>query len=132
MRIRDIRQTGFYARAAGGGAAEQPAAVDNHTRQFHALHVVGIAPAFLTELVQFVFIPMTATTDGNAGLIHPDILFGEDDGWRLLCDGTESSFGPHTFLMKLMELAGYSKDEARRIARETLIESLDRQIYGSA
>ena len=32
--------------------------------------------------------------------------------------------------MKLMQLAGYSEDEARQIARDRLVDSLDQQIYG--
>ena len=132
MRIRDIRQTGFYALPGPTTVDERHAGKDNRRQQFTSLHVVGVAPMFLTELVRFVFIPITETVNGDAKLIEPDTLFRDDDGWRLLCDGTEPNFGPHTFLMKLMELAGYSKDDAHRIARDTLVEDLDRRIYGPA
>lgn len=132
MRIRDIRQTGFYALPGPTSVDERVPAGNNRRQQFTSLHVIGIAPMFITELVRFVFIPITGTVNGDAKLIPPNTLFGDDDGWRLLCDGTEPDFGPHTFLMKLMQLAGYSEDEARRIARDTLVQDLDRRIYGSA
>ncbi|MCY4122375.1 MAG: hypothetical protein OXG72_15805 [Acidobacteria bacterium] len=132
MRIRDIRQSGFYALPGTTTVNEGPPGGSSVARQFNALHVIGVTPMFVTELVRFVFVPITETIGGDVKLIEPDTLFGEDDGWELLCDGGEPDLGPHTFLMKLMELAGYSEDEARRIARDTLVENLDRQIYGSA
>ena len=133
MRIRNIRQTGFYARRETAKGDEQVPIWKNVTPQFHSLHVIGVAPMFVTELVRFISIPITETVDGDAKLIDPDTLFSDDDGWRLLCDGSEPNFGPHTFLMRLLtEMAGYSENEARRIARNTLVENLDRQIYGSA
>ena len=132
MRIRDISQAGFYARPGTTSAGGRPPAGKNRELQFHLLPVMSIAPMFITELARFVFIPITETEDGGFKVIDPDVLFDDDDGWRFLCDGSEPDFGPHTFLMKLIQLGGYSEDDARRIARDTLVESLDRQIYGPA
>ena len=129
MRIRDIRQGGFYALPGTTRVNEGLPGGNSLTRQFSALHVIGVAPMFVTELVRFVFAPITETIGGNAKLIDADTLFGEDDGWELLCDGSEPDFGPDTFLTKLMELAGYSEDEARRIARDTLLQGRDGQIH---
>ena len=132
MRIRDISQAGFYARPAATSAGGRPPPGKSRELQFHLLPVMSIAPMFITELARFVLIPITETEDGGLEMIDPDVLFDDDDGWRFLCDGCEPDFGPHTFLMKLFELGGYSEDDARRIARDTLVESLDRQIYGAA
>ncbi len=132
MRIRDISQAGFYARPATTSASGRLPARKNHELKFHAVHVISVAPMFITELTQFVLIPITETEDGGFEVIDPDVLFDDDDGWRFLCDGSEPDFGPHTFLMKLIQLSGYSEDDARRIACDTLVESLDRQIYGAA
>ena len=132
MRIRDISQAGFYARPGATSAGGRLPARKNRELQFHAVHVISVAPMFITELTRFVLIPITETEDGGFEVIDPDVLFDDDDGWRFLCDGSEPDFGPHTFLTKLIELGGYSADEARRIARDTLVESLDRQIYGPA
>ncbi len=132
MRIRDIDSDGFYARIATDEANLDLPAGCNPKLTFKALHIAGICPMFIPALARFAFIPMTATDDGGLDLIDPDVLFGAEDDWRLLCDGSEPDFGPHTMLMKLLELGGYSNGDARRIARNTLVRLLDREIYGSA
>ena len=132
MRIRDIDSDGFYARIATEEANVGLRTDCNRKLTFQALHIAGICPMFIPALARFAFVPMTATDDGGLELMDPDVLFGAADDWRLLCDGSEPDFGPHTMLMKLLELGGYSSGDARRIARNTLVQSLDRQIYGSA
>ena len=132
MRIRDFHADGFYARIATDEANLGLRADCKRKLTFQALHIAGICPIFIPALARFAFVPMTATDDGGIELIDPDVLFGGDDDWRLLCDGSEPNFGPHTMLMKLLELGGYSNSDARRIARNTLVQTLDRQIYGSA
>lgn len=128
MRIRDITAPGYYAR--------RPRVNENTKADgrfvLHAIHMIGIMPVFIVGLARFCFVPLMDAGDGYARIPEPDVLFEDDDDWSFLCDGSEPDFGPHTFLMKLMQLAGYDEDEARRIARDRLVESLDRQIYGSA
>ena len=126
MRIRDITTPGYYARRPR---------TDKGTRTdekfvLHAIHMVGIVPTFIIALARFCFVPLLQDGDGEPRIPDPDMLFGENEDWTFLCDGSEPDFGPHTFLMKLMQLAGYSEDEARQIARDRLVESLDEQIYG--
>ena len=132
MRIRDIKTDGFYARIATDDGNLGTRTDRGRTLTFKTLQIGGICPMFIPALARFAFVPMTATDDGGIELIDPDVLFGGDDDWRLLCDGSEPNFGPHTMLMKLLELGGYSNSDARRIARNTLMQTLDRQIYGSA
>lgn len=128
MRIRDITAPGYYARRPRTDE-------DTKTRGrfvLHAVHMIGIMPVFIVGLARFCFVPLMDAGDGHPRIPEPDVLFEDDDDWSFLCDGSEPDFGSHTFLMKLMQLAGYNEDEARRIARDRLVESLDRQIYGSA
>ena len=132
MRIRDIASDGVYARIATDEANVGLRADRGRQLTFRALHVAGVCPMFIPALAGFAFVPMTATDDGGFELIDPDVLFGDDNDWRLLCDESEPDFGPHTMLMRLLELGGYSNADARRIARDTLVQTLDRQIYGSA
>ena len=132
MRIRDMETDGFYARIASDQANLGLRTDRGRKLTFQALQVAGVCPMFIPALARFAFVPMTATDDGGIELIDPDVLFGGDDDWCLLCDGSEPDFGPHTMLMRLLELGGYSNGDARRIARDTLVQTLDRQIYGSA
>ena len=128
MRIRDITTPGYYARRP---AADKNARSDGKS-VLHAIHMIGIMPVFIVGIARFCFVPLMNSGSGDPRIPDPDVLFGDDDDWSFLCDGFEPDFGPHTFLMKLMQLAGYDEDEARQIARDHLVESLDQQIYGSA
>ena len=132
MRIRDIQQTGFYGRPAATNADGRPPGSRKHDLTLHALHVIGIAPMFILQLVRFVFIPMMESPNGGCELIDSAALFDDNDEWRFLCDGSEPDFGPHTVLMKLLQAGGYGEDDARRIARDALVEALDRQIREAA
>ena len=128
MRIKDITTPGYYARRPG---TDKDARTDGKC-VLHAIHMVGIVPTFIIALARFCFVPLLQDGDGEPRIPDPDMLFGENEDWTFLCDGSEPDFGPHTFLMKLMQLAGYGENEARQIARDRLVESLDQQIYGSA
>ena len=86
----------------------------------------------VTELARLWFLPLIEGRNGDVEMMTPELFFSKEDDWRFLCDGSEADFGPHTFLMKLMQLAGYGEDDARQIARDHLVQNLDRQIYGSA
>ena len=58
MRIRDIRQSGFYALPGTTTVNEGPPGGSSVARQFNALHVIGVTPMFVTELIRFVFVPI--------------------------------------------------------------------------
>ena len=128
MRIRDITAPGYYARRR---RTDENSKADERF-VLHAVHMIGIMPMFIVGLARFCFVPLMEAADRQPRIPEPEILFEEDDDWRFLCDGSEPDFGPHTFLMKLMQLAGYNEDDARRIARDRLVESLDQQIYDCA
>lgn len=127
MRVRDITAPGYYARRP---RADEATRADGKF-VLHSIHMTGIMPVFIVGLARFCFVPLMDAGDGHPRVPGPDLLFEENDDWRFLCDGSEPDFGPHTFLMKLMQLAGYDEDEARHIARDRLVQSLDQQIYGS-
>ena len=132
MRIRDIQQTGYYGRRTAERDDADPNGQAELDLAIQAVHVIGILPMFVLPLARHCAVPLIEDANRDAGIMPPSVLFGQENDWRFLCDGSEPDFGPHTFLMKIIQLAGYGEDDARRIARDHLVQDLDRRIYGSA
>lgn len=132
MRIRDFDKTGYYARKTDEQPPTEPGQQPKTAVAFHSVHIVGIAPIFMPELTGFVYLPLADDNNGGVDLLAPNVLLGNEDDWQFLCDASEPDFGPHTVLMKLIQLSGRDEADARTIARDMLVKTLDRQIYGTA
>ena len=132
MRIRDIRTTGYYGRRAPERDHVNREGQADDTLALESVHVIGVVPMCVTALARLWCLPLIEGRNGDVEMMTADLFFSKEDDWRFLCDGSEADFGPHTFLMRLMQLAGYSEDDAREMARDTLVRDLERRIYGSA
>jgi hypothetical protein len=124
MRLRDIRHEGFYARLNSPDAPEDLG--------FQAVNVRTIFPMFIGQLAQFVLVPGVVDCDDSVQVMPPELFFSEEDDWHCLCTGNETGFGPHTIMIRLLEMGGYGPGDARDITRAAFVEALDRKLHESA
>ena len=136
MRLRDIDRPGCYGRHTSGCVHPQDndgSGPEQNGIHISMINVASFALLAIVPLAQFARVPIVTTEDAeDCRIIDPAALLNNQDDWRFLFDGNERDFGPHTAMVKMLELAGASENDARAIARKTLIAEINKQMNGGA
>ena len=136
MRLRDIDRPGCYGGHTSG--CVHPRDNDESGPEQNGIHisminVASFALLAIVPLARFARVPIITTENAeDYRIMDPAALLNDQNDWRFLFDGNEQDFGPHTPMIKMLQLAGASEEEARAIARNTLIAEINKQTNGGA
>ena len=136
MRLRDIDRPGCYGRHTSGCVHPRnndesgPATDKVHISM---INVASFAVLAIVPLARFARVPIITTENAeDCRIMDPTALLNDQDDWHFLFDGNERDYGPHTPMIKMLQLAGASEEDARAITRNTLIREIEKQTNGGA